>query len=328
MKGFGKLQKTGFFALVFFLFVLVAIPGTVLANWPDGSQGGQYAAVNESLDTVAADIGVTSSTFIDTYNSAISGPVTLSSQNQLDYCEVLARLIAYQPTLTEYSIVYANMGCRGLVPVDTQAPVITSVGPSGTIYTSSTTITADYYDPAYSSGIGGVDVTLNGSEVLGCSSNATHVSCPVSGLTNGDYVVQVTVSDKNEPPLSVTSGSVFHVNLCPYGAPALAVTSGSPYWASYFDYMLGNLSVHYTIYNGGPADAKAVTIVGMTCTNGVILQSWGSNVGDISSGGTAGFLATFSVPYFVTHFYTQIYATAKDTCNNSFSYPGPYGGGA
>src|SRR5665811_170057 len=157
-----------------------------------------------------------------------------------------------------------------------------------------------------------------------CSVGATHVSCDVSGLVNGSYTVTVTVGDKNQPPLTATGSSTFNVVLCNV-KPALSVTTGSPYWASYMNYMLGILSVHYNIHNDGP-DAKQVTIQGIVPTNGVILRSYTPNVGDIATGGDGGFMARYSVPYVVHFFRTTIYASAMDECNNSYSYPGPYPG--
>lgn len=320
----GKHMKKGLILLVIIFVALAVVPATVLATWPDGSQGGQYAEVNAALDIVATDIGIPAATFISNYNAAITGPLVLPPADQLANCEVIARLIYYHPELTDYATVYINMGCAGLVPIDSQPPVITSVGPSGTIYTDSTTLTAAYHDLPYGSNIGSVTVTLDGNDVSGCAVGPTSVSCNVTGLSQGPHYMVVTVGDHNQPPLTATASSSFNVNLCT-GKPALSVSSGAPYWQSYWNYQIRILSVHYTIHNSGPA-AKQVTVVGIVATNGVILQSLTSNVGDINVGGSGGFLVNYSVPFMVNHFMTTIYATAKDECNNSYSYPGPYAG--
>ena len=221
--------------------------------------------------------------------------------------------------MPDYGVVYMTLGCAGLVPIDNQAPVITSVGPSGTINTGTATLTADFHDPPYSSGIGGVSVTLDGNDVSGCSATATHVSCDVSGLTNGPHTVGVTVSDNNEPPLTAAASSTFNVNLCT-GRPGLKVRTGRPFWAGYWNYQMGILSVHYTINNSGP-NARQVTIDGIVTTNGVMLQSMTSSVGDIAAGGSGGFLINYSVPVMVQRFMTTIHASAKDECGNRFTYP-------
>lgn len=77
---------------------------------------------------------------------------------------------------------------------DTSPPVITNVQPSGTIYTTSTTISADYSDP---SGIntGSNMVHVDGRMLSGCTVTATHVSCAKSGLALGQHKIEIYIDD-------------------------------------------------------------------------------------------------------------------------------------
>ncbi|MFA5801496.1 MAG: hypothetical protein WC911_03370 [Thermoleophilia bacterium] len=81
---------------------------------------------------------------------------------------------------------------------DTAAPVITNIQPSGTIYTSSTTISADYSDPAPSGGIDSSSamIHLDGRMLFtGCVATETHVSCPKSGLSIGTHTAEIYITD-------------------------------------------------------------------------------------------------------------------------------------
>ena len=73
MKKYHKYPKNGLFALLI-LVSLAVLPGTVLARWPEGSQGDQYGHCNKRcLDRVAMDVGVPPASFIEYYNDAITG---------------------------------------------------------------------------------------------------------------------------------------------------------------------------------------------------------------------------------------------------------------
>lgn len=107
-------------------------------------------------------------------------------------------------------------------------------------------------------------------------------------------------------------------------APALSITKTSTYWGSYADYTAGILSVNYSIGNGSAlAGANTVAIAGSINTNGVTMAS-ASSVANIAGGGSAPVTIKYNVPSGVGSFKATVYATAKDLCNNSYAYPGPY----
>ncbi|MHB1361776.1 MAG: hypothetical protein ACYCW5_04145 [Thermoleophilia bacterium] len=83
---------------------------------------------------------------------------------------------------------------------DVVPPVITNVQPAdgGTIYSSSTVFSADYSDPAPSSGIdpGTAMIHLDNRMLYtGCTADETHTSCPKSGLALGPHKLEVFICD-------------------------------------------------------------------------------------------------------------------------------------
>ncbi len=97
---------------------------------------------------------------------------------------------------------------------DNVAPVITNVQPSGTIGTSSTTVTASYSDAAPTSGIDTTTakIYLDGSvtELAGCTVGATDISCPSGTLADGPHTIVVNVSDNDANP--GTAGGAFTID--------------------------------------------------------------------------------------------------------------------
>ena len=90
--------------------------------------------------------------------------------------------------------------------VDTTPPTVENVLPTGTVTSASVGISADYSDSGSGIDTGSVVVTLDGTELPGCSVGATSVNCPISGLGTGAHVIGGSVSDLAGNP-SVISGS-------------------------------------------------------------------------------------------------------------------------
>lgn len=98
--------------IVVCVIALLVFSGTALADWPSGSQGDQYAAVNTAMENAVAGVGMTPQTFVDIYNAAITGNVGGYSSGQLDgACSVLNSLSSYTAVLDDYNTVYNNLGC-------------------------------------------------------------------------------------------------------------------------------------------------------------------------------------------------------------------------
>lgn len=91
------------------------------------------------------------------------------------------------------------VGTAAVAVTDTTPPVISNIQPSGTIYTSSTTVSADLYDPAPSSGIDtdpmATMIHVDGKHINGCTITQTSISCPVSGLTVKTHKIEVFACD-------------------------------------------------------------------------------------------------------------------------------------
>ena len=66
--------------------------------------------------------------------------------------------------------------------VDTLAPAVSNIVPTGTITTNATNITAAYSDSGSSIDASSVVVKLDGSPLSGCTAGGAGVSCPASGL--------------------------------------------------------------------------------------------------------------------------------------------------
>ncbi|MHB8922864.1 MAG: hypothetical protein ACYC51_05640 [Thermoleophilia bacterium] len=98
--------------IVICLFMILAITGTALANWPTGASGVQYNAVNTAMEGAVAGVGITPETFIGIYNGAVAGDTTGYSDSQLNAaCQVLSELSSYQAVLADYNTVYNGLGC-------------------------------------------------------------------------------------------------------------------------------------------------------------------------------------------------------------------------
>ena len=106
------MKATSILAIVI-LMLVVLFPASALAVWPSGAQGDQYAAANAAMETAVAGVGISPETFISIYNTAAAGgDLSGFTEAQLNAaCEVLSSLSSYQSVLSDYSTVYANLGC-------------------------------------------------------------------------------------------------------------------------------------------------------------------------------------------------------------------------
>ena len=211
----------------------------------------------------------------------------------------------------------------GALP-DSTPPTVSSVQPSGTIYTISPTIVVNYSDAGSGIKTASVSVTLDGNAMAGCTVTTSQASCPASNLAAGAHTIGGSVAD-NAGNSSPISGS-FSV-AC--NKPQLSVGSPSSFWGSYADYVQGQLSVNFTFSNTGPDDAFGVSLVGSVNTNGVVLLSTvPMTIGSITATGTPGssvpITVKYSVPPGVMAFRSTLYSSAQDVCGITYYYPAPY----
>lgn len=209
---------------------------------------------------------------------------------------------------------------------DQEPPVITSVMPSGDLDAEETIISVDYGDTGSGIDAGSVAVTLDGILLAGCTVTATNASCPVGPLQGGAHVIGGSVAD-NEGNITPISGS-FTVTCF---QPSLSLDEPRPFWASYQDYVIRELSITYAFCNEGANDAAAITTVGSESTNGVILVTdlpllLGDLLRGVPEPNCIDITYRYLVPFGVESFKTTTYVTASGPCDGSYYYPGPYVG--
>ncbi|MBI5870349.1 MAG: right-handed parallel beta-helix repeat-containing protein [Actinobacteria bacterium] len=110
--------------------------------------------------------------------------------------------------------------------IDTVAPAVSNIQPSGTITTSSATISAYYSDTGSGLNISTAVVTLDGTALTGCTRTFSGVSCPATGLTDGIHNISVSVQD-NITNMGTGTGS-FTVTLPQADTTAPTVTNVQP----------------------------------------------------------------------------------------------------
>ncbi len=205
-----------------------------------------------------------------------------------------------------YSLTHFNVG-------DNVAPAISN------ITANASTISANYSDPAPSSGVNtaSVAVYVDGGSVPGCTatgSPAGTVSCPAPAPGPGMHTIDVYIAD-NAGNIGSGSGA-----WC-VGRPNLSLAVPHAYWAGMSDYITGILSVDWTISNAGP-NAYSVQITGSTNTNGVTVNSGVPSVAvNIATGGSATVTIKYHIPANVSSWHTDMTGSAQDECGNSYTYP-------
>ena len=108
--------------------------------------------------------------------------------------------------------------------MDTLAPAVSNIVPTGTITTNATNITAAYSDSGSSIDASSVVVKLDGSPLSGCTAGGVGVSCPVSGLGQGSHTSSVSVRDgagntgTGSASFIISTGGIASTNVKDYGA--------------------------------------------------------------------------------------------------------------
>lgn len=141
------------------------------------------------------------------------------------------------------------------VTVDATAPVISNPQPSGTVNSHTAVLSAVFSDGAGA----GVDpasaaVTIDGDAVSGCLISANGLSCPVSGLADGNHAIQVGVSD-NVGNHAVSNWS-FAVDTA-----AIGVTGQLPEAGSWLTGPSPVIGVNFLPAGSGVIDASSITVL-------------------------------------------------------------------
>ena len=136
----------------------------------------------------------------------------------------------------------------GSFTVDSLAPVVTDVQPSGNIYGGSTTISATYSDTGSGVNTGSVSISLDGSPLGGCTVTATSVSCPATGLALGAHAISGSVAD-NAGNIAPISGSFTVTGLAPGLTTMVSSSSaGVPGNGSSYYNMAISADNNYTVF--------------------------------------------------------------------------------
>ncbi|MHB8791944.1 MAG: beta strand repeat-containing protein [Thermoleophilia bacterium] len=84
----------------------------------------------------------------------------------------------------------------GVFNVDTNAPSVTNLAPSGLVSSTSPTVSGDYTDGSTGINSATAQITMDGGAPLaGCTATDTGISCPTSGLAQGAHDYTVSVND-------------------------------------------------------------------------------------------------------------------------------------
>lgn len=105
-------------------------------------------------------------------------------------------------------------------------------------------------------------------------------------------------------------------------SPQMTLFKMGTYWASYDEYLSGQLSVDFRISDTGLGTAVGAAVTSVTATNGVTATTaMPIPLGDIASGGHTDFTVKYQIPAGVNGFNTTVHAQCQDTDGNWFYYP-------
>ncbi|MHB8791945.1 MAG: fibronectin type III domain-containing protein [Thermoleophilia bacterium] len=210
-------------------------------------------------------------------------------------------------------------------PIDTTAPVVTSVS-AHDITHNSVTITRQASEPAtmkveYGT-VPGVYTNSVNSTVLNANKSVT-----VTGLNPyTTYYLRITSYDGMAN--GTTSVDPFgFITTTPepdyaYRPDIVPLADPHSYWASYADYLARELSVDVQLANRGVSVAYDVQITGASNSNGVTLSSMlPVMLGNIPAGSTATATLKYHIPSGIGSMVTRLQGSASDTMGISYSYP-------
>ncbi|MHB8859024.1 MAG: hypothetical protein ACYC6Z_06025 [Thermoleophilia bacterium] len=143
--------------------------------------------------------------------------------------------------------------------VDSAAPAITGIQPSGWIRTSSAFIVAYYSDAGSGINNASVRVYVDGSTVSGCTVTATRVSCGKSDLSSGNHTITVGVRD-NLGNQGTGSGS--------FGVDRISPTIGTMIPSGTITTDSATVRVYYLDSGSGVNSAASAVYVDNTPVNG------------------------------------------------------------
>lgn len=104
--------------------------------------------------------------------------------------------------------------------------------------------------------------------------------------------------------------------------PDLSISTTGSHWASYADFVAGDLTVDFVISNGLATEADNVNITGASATSGAsLITAMPYSVGHIHNGASGTASLKYDVPPGVVYFRTSLTGSAQDLSGNTYPYP-------
>lgn len=108
------------------------------------------------------------------------------------------------------------------------------------------------------------------------------------------------------------------------GGPSLTLSPVQSYWATYQDYLDRDLTVDYSIANGGAGLATSLQVVYLAASNGVsAATSTPIFVGELLDGQSTSVTVHYLVPPGIAFFRASVYVTCNDADGHAYAFPGP-----
>ncbi|MHB1465413.1 MAG: beta strand repeat-containing protein, partial [Thermoleophilia bacterium] len=191
----------------------------------------------------------------------------------------------------------------GSFSVDTTAPAVTNIQPSGAISTNSATIRAYLNDAGSGLNASTVTVQMDNATLAGCTVNAGTVSCPVTGLANGTHAIAISADDNVGNHASASASFTVAVDLTPPMISGLAPsgwinTTSTTITGNYSDSGSGIDAASASVYldsgtlSGCTATASSISCPASGLANG--LHNYSVSVRDLA-GNLATSTGSFSV---------------------------------
>lgn len=193
--------------------------------------------------------------------------------------------------------------------------------PGSTVNNPWPEISASYADNGRGIDSGSIRLYLDGQDVTTSATQAPgSISYkPGSGawLANGAHTARFVVADSAGGVSDQTWG--FNVT-----SPSLTLSLTRIFWASYDDFLAGDLSVDYSLNDPAEGACRNAQIAVAYATNGVLaVTPLPLGLGDIDGHTSKGFQFMYHVPGGVTRFRATTHVSCNDDGANLYWFPGP-----
>lgn len=203
--------------------------------------------------------------------------------------------------------------------LDTDAPTIEGMTPAGaTAACAAPLIEARYKDNRMGVDAGSVHLTVDGGDVTGAAQiDENHVSYQPAQLADGAHHVELTVADRVGN--SRTAAWDFTT-----ASPGARLDAERIWWASYDDFIAGDLSIRLRLTNTSQTAVAASDLLASPATQGVLMTTGTpAPFGPIAPGSSAAQVIKYHIPPGVSSFQTVVYVSLADGCGPVFYFPGP-----